>query len=139
MHRFELSKEAQILRSKLNIPSSETQESVIRAKNDEEDKGEMEEEFDQSRPMTTRIYDNDDDQHLFMQYKNMPLLDKDCGNKHMSVEAGLERQSNASIKGKISILNDIESKGSDMLDDQYSMIVKNIEDLEGPGYEFVSP
>lgn len=99
IHRFEMSKQVQILRSKLNIPCSESQESAIRAKQDsftdhEEEKGEIVgEEFDQSRPMTTRIYDDEDDQNLHMQYKNIQLMDKGARNKHMSVEAGLERQS----------------------------------------------
>ena len=88
--KFELSKEAQILMDKLNIPLIESYENLVEMKlaedNNEEEKGAfIEEEFDQSRPMTTRIYDNEDDQ-----YKNMLSPAFKNNNKHVSVEAGLE-------------------------------------------------
>jgi hypothetical protein len=90
----------------------------------------IEEELDQSRPMTTRINENEDDQHLFMQYKNLPTPKYD-DNKHMSVEAGLEKQSKEEM-------DNVEDVCNDIMDEQYSMIVKNIEEDDGV-YAFASP
>jgi hypothetical protein len=125
--KFEFSKEAQILMDKLNIPLIESYENLLEVKlgedNNEEEKGTfMEEEFDQSRPMTTRIYDNEDDQYKYMlspAFRN--------NNKHISVEAGLE--------GNIR-----EDKEDNFDDGQYSMIIKNDEELEDCSeYPFASP
>ena len=62
---------------KLNISVVDSYENITKMQANqrsiahvEDEKGEhFEEEFDQSRPMTTRIYDNDDDQQLHIQYK----------------------------------------------------------------------
>lgn len=78
------------------------------------------EEFDQSRPMTTRIYDNDDDQQLHMQYKATKLAAArhDQQANMMSAEAGLAGDNCES--------DDNESDNA--ADEQRSVIVKNIDD-----------
>ena len=72
--KTELSKHAQMIIDKLNFPRPEcisyTETSINVNRNNEEEKGALIEEFDQSRPMTTRIYDNEDDQQLSIQYTN---------------------------------------------------------------------
>lgn len=87
-----LSKHAKMLRDKLNLTRPVTQ--FHKNDVDEEEKGDfMNEEFDQSRPITTRIHDNEDDQQLYIPYNN-PQADTEHragrSNKHLSVEAGLE-------------------------------------------------
>mmetsp|Transcript_14563 Transcript_14563/g.12821 ORF Transcript_14563/g.12821 Transcript_14563/m.12821 type:complete len:87 (-) Transcript_14563:244-504(-) len=73
--KTELSRNAQILMEKLKISKPEgieyTEASININQNMEEEKGDLIEEFDQSRPMTTRIYEDEDDQQLFIQYKNV--------------------------------------------------------------------
>lgn len=124
MHKIELSKEAQILREKLNIPLQDPHnQAQSRPLNQNEDeKGEqIEEEFDQSRPMTTRIYDNEDDQQLNIQYiktADGTIRPLNTLNKHMSVEAGgLETSPGQPEQDAIG-------------DEQYSMIIKHVDDLE---------
>jgi hypothetical protein len=127
-NKTELSEQAQILMNKLNIVKPDHY--IKKANNhyrEEENRDLLEEEFDQSRPMTTRIYENDDDQHLFMQYKNLNTPNN--YNKHLSVEAGLERNSKEEF-GK-------EDQNLDFADEQYSMIVKNVDDEHE--YAFASP
>ena len=71
-NKIELSKEAKILMDKLNIPLVDSYENITKmqanqrslAHVEDEKEEHFEEEFDQSPPMTTRIYDNDDDQQL---------------------------------------------------------------------------
>lgn len=127
-NKTELSKEAQNLMSKLNIMKPNASKGKINNRHQEEEKGDFyEEEFDQSRPMTTRIYENDDDQHLFMQYKNLNTPNNN--NKHLSVEAGLERRSKEDFKK--------EDQNMEFADEQYSMIIKNVD--EEHEYAFASP
>lgn len=133
-NKIELSEQAKILMDKLNIQPTDFYENFQRlqanlnmSNNDgeEEEKGEFTvEEFDQSRPMTTRIYDNEDDQQLNIQYKNAKASEQRKGelNKHISVEAGWEGKRSGESK-----LNESNSLG----EEQYSVIVKNIEDLDG--------
>lgn len=122
-----MSKEAQILRNKLNIslliPHDKMRPQYAYPTPEEEKGEQIAEEFDQSRPMTTRIYDDEDDQQLNIQYKHgMAGHGKGYSNqnKHMSVEAGLE------CKQPERLQNDSDHIG----DEQYSMIIKNVDDLE---------
>lgn len=128
--KVELSRQAQLLRDKLNIPLIECHEKLVNVASNqiEEEKGEqLREEFDQSRPLTTRIYDKDDDQDLFIQYKNFKPSEQ---NKHMSCEAGLERISKDDLA---------KDESENLGDEQYSMIIKNIDDSdEEPDFPFSS-
>lgn len=128
--KVELSRQAQLLRDKLNIPLIECHEKLVNVASNqiEEEKGEqLREEFDQSRPLTTRIYDKDDDQDLFIQYKNFKPSEQ---NKHMSCEAGRERISKDEIA---------KDESDNLGDEQYSMIIKNIDDSdEEPDFPFSS-
>lgn len=130
--KTELSKHAQMIMDKLNIPKPEwisyTEASININKHNEEEKGALIEEFDQSRPMTTRIYDDEDDQQLSIQY-DCDKAPKWDSNKHMSVEAGLERISKEEFN-EPEIMNDLDQE-------QYSMIIKNIDEDE-EGYDFMS-
>ena len=133
--KTEMSKNAQMLMDRLKISkptkTSYAETSINALRNMEEEKGNfMHEQFDQSRPMTTRIYDSEDDQQLFMQYKNISTPKPDQ-NKHMSVEAGLERISKENFNDENdNALNDFEN-------DQNSVIIKNIND-EDEDYAFAS-
>lgn len=136
--KVELSKEAKILLGKLNIALAGSHETVSKTQtnersfgNREDEKGEhFDEEFDQSRPMTTRIYDNDDDQQLHIQYKAMKLAAarQDQQANMMSAEAGLEGNNYESDD------NDSDNLG----DEQWSVIVKNIEDCNDLDFAFGS-
>ena len=144
--KVKLSKHAQMIMEKLKIPNHSKiyeEHSLDATKLHEEEKGSfIAEEFDQSRPMTTRIYDEEDDQQLFMQYPQMATPKQEEINR-MSVEAGLERIS----KDKFEIENETENDeglglGGDsdlgLGDEQFSMIIKdNFEDEESD-YAFAS-
>ena len=134
-HKVELSKQAKMLRDRLNLPDYEVKEITDKVKSDkdekflEEEKGALiTEELDQSRPITTRIHDNEDDQQLDIpcDRQNEDDLKSEKEDKHLSVEAGLERKS----KEEKTI-----EESENLVDDQCSMIVKQVEDLEG-GFEF---
>jgi hypothetical protein len=142
--KFGLSKEAQILMDKLNIPLIESHENLIQYKlkeiRDEEEKGDfVEEEFDQSRPMTTRIYNNDEDQ-----YKNIlsPNLRHVSTNKHASVEAGLARDDNSPVSEEKRYRSEFVSIDDDNMpnSNDNSMIIRNGDDFDdGPNFAFTSP
>jgi len=129
--RVKLSKHAQMIMDKLRIknPGCAYEDNSINAsKAREEEKGNLtREEYDQSRPMTTRIYDGEDDQQLVMQYPN-PCSPKHEEVNRMSVEAGLERISKDKFE------NESEN---DIGQDQFSMIIKNSEGEESD-YAFAS-
>ena len=142
--KFGLSKEAQILMDKLNIPLIESHENLVQYKlkeiRDEEEKGDfVEEEFDQSRPMTTRIYNNDEDQ-----YKNIlsPNLRHVSTNKHASVEAGLARDDNSPVSEEKRYRSEFVSIDDDNMpnSNDNSMIIRNGDDFDdGPNFAFTSP
>lgn len=129
--RVKLSKQAQMIMDKLRLknPGCAYEDNSINAsKVVEEEKGNLTcEEFDQSRPMTTRIYDGEDDQQLVMQYPNVNSPKHGEVNR-MSVEAGLERISKEKF--------DNESE-NDLDQEQFSMIIKNGEGDESD-YAFAS-
>lgn len=129
--RVKLSKHAQMIMDKLRIknPGCVYEDNSIKAsKANEEEKGNFyREEYDQSRPMTTRIYDGEDDQQLVMQYPNSSSPKHREVNR-MSVEAGLERISKDKFE------NDSEN---DIGQEQFSMIIKNSEGDESD-YAFAS-
>ncbi len=101
----------------------------------EEEKGSfIGEEFDQSRPMTTRIYDEEDDQQLFMQYPQMATPKQEEINR-MSVEAGLERISKDKFELESENNFDLEN---DLEHEQFSMIIKDNFGDEESDYAFAS-
>jgi len=122
--QIKLSKQAQMIREKLNIPnpgSVNEEWSFKICQVDEDKRNFITEEFDQSRPLTTRINNEEEDQQLFMQYPNINSP-KQFELNRMSIEAGLERISKEKL--------DPESD-NDFDQEQYSMIIKNIEDEDG--------
>lgn len=60
-----------------------------------------------------------------MQCKNIDPGNGEIQNKHMSVEAGLERQSKLDT---FYVISAVKEDSDNFEEEQYSMIIKNIED-----------